>query len=58
MLIRVNEYEVINTKDIKRIEKSVVGGNWSIYTYDDSNYDLDTLWCGIDELIMVCNGDV
>lgn len=58
MLVRISEYDVINTKDIKRVEKSSVSGIWIIYTYEDSSYSLDTCYYDVEGLIKYCNGEV
>lgn len=56
MLIQVNEYEIINTVDIKRIEKSSVSGQWQIYFYDETNVYLDSQYCTISDIVLASNG--
>ena len=58
MLIQVNECNVINTNDIKCIEKSSVFGDWYIYFNNESESSvyLDFQYCTLSEIILASNG--
>lgn len=58
MLIQVNEYNVINTNNIKCIEKSSVSGDWYIYFNNESESSvyLDSQYCTLNEIILASNG--